>query len=127
VAEGPTRPLIRSKQRIEAMLMDGSEPYALPVIALGKTFTWDVDTDTYELSDPPREGAPGNGVRFVLYQLDEGTGMPVEPLAEVGYVQLTQTGTAQTSSATVQVVTSGGTTVMQYTATVGGTEQAPAF
>lgn len=127
VVEGPSRPMIRTKQRIEAMLVDGADPYALPVIALGKTFTWDVDTDAYELSDPPREGAPGNGVRFVLYQVDPEFGMPVEPLVEVGYVQLTQTGTAQTSSATVQVVTSGGTTVMEYTATVGGTEQAPAF
>lgn len=84
---------------------------AIPAEYLGTTFVWDVDTDTYITSD--LGGAPSNGVRFILYAINPANLQPIEPLVEVGYVDLTATQT--TSSATVHaIVVSGGVTYLDY-------------
>lgn len=124
--EGPERPMMRERERIAAVLFKSEEPAALPITARGKTFVWDATTDTYVES--ARVGAPASGVRFVLYTMDPvDDDLPALPLVEVGYADLTQTSAGSTTSAAVAVVGAGGTTLMQYNATVGGTDQAPAF
>src|SRR5688572_12768839 len=70
----------------------------IPSEYAGKAFECDVDTDQYAATD--RVGAPSNGVRFMLYTVNPVTGQPVEPLDEVGYAQLTVSGSS--SSATIQ-------------------------
>lgn len=90
---------------------------AIPAEYLGTTFVWDVDTDTYITSD--LGGAPSNGVRFILYAINPANLQPIEPLVEVGYVDLTATQT--TSSATVHaIVVSGGVTYFDYAVVVSG-------
>lgn len=118
--QGSTLPLEESRNRLVAVFADG-EPSAIPVSALGKTFVWNTTTGEYEVS--ARTGAPANGVRFVLYQVSLATFLPAVPLVEVGYADFVRAG----SSATVSVFVTGGTKVLEYTATVGGTEQFPTF
>lgn len=124
--EGPERPMARERERISSVLSGAEEPAALPITARGKTFVWDANTDVYVESE--RIGAPASGVRFILYTMDPvDEDLPALPLVEVGYADLTQTSGGSTTSAAVQVVGAGGTTLMQYDATVGGTSDAPAF
>lgn len=98
---------------------------AIPAAALGKTFTYDPALDEYTASE--ETGAPANGVRFVLYAVDPIEGGIVEPLVEVGHVDLTRTATSSTASARVRVYagTANPTTVLDYTARVGGSVASP--
>ena len=75
----------------------------------GKTFEWNVSTDVYEAT--ARAGAPSAGVRFILYAVDPLTSMPVEPVVEVGYVDLDDESTASVSKLHVTVAGVGGTPV----------------
>ncbi len=65
----------------------------IPLIStgnLGKTFVIDPGTGEYAV-DPTRGGAPANGVRFVLYELIEGTESP-DLENEIGHVDLVDAG-----------------------------------
>ena len=62
----------------------------LPPEVRGTTFVLDPLTLQY-LPDSTRTGAPGNGVRFILYAADSSTHQPV-PGAETGYADLTDEG-----------------------------------
>lgn len=91
---------------------------AIPAEYLGVTFVYDVNTDTYVASD--LAGAPAAGVRFLLYAVNPVTGQPVEPLVEIGHVDLTMTETASSTTARA-VVVSAGVTYLDYTVSaVGG-------
>jgi hypothetical protein len=72
---------------------------AVPAQYLGVTFVYNADTDQYEASE--LTGAPANGVRFVVYAVNGITGVPVEPLVEVGHADIVTTETA--NSATVRI------------------------
>jgi hypothetical protein len=81
---------------------------------LGVTFTYDPETDQYGPSD--LTGAPENGVRFIVYAVNGVTGMPVEPLIEVGYADVVATET------TVRVeLVSAGVTYLDYAVGFTGT------
>jgi hypothetical protein len=84
---------------------------------LGVTFIYNADTDQYEASD--LTGAPVDGVRFIVYAVNGITGMPIEPLVEVGYADVVTTET--TTSATVRVeLVSAGVTYLDYTVGASG-------
>jgi hypothetical protein len=84
---------------------------------LGVTFIYNVDTDQYEASD--LTGAPVDGARFIVYAVNGITGMPIEPLIEVGYADVVTTETA--SSATVRIeLVSAGVTYLDYTVGASG-------
>ncbi len=85
---------------------------AIPSDLLGTTFVWDVETAAYVASDRP--DAPATGVRFLLYAVNPVTHQPVEPLDELGYVDVTDVTTAAGSGARV-VVYAGGVTYLDYT------------
>ena len=90
---------------------------AIPAEYLGVTFTYNADTDQYEPSD--LTGAPENGVRFMVYAVNPISGVPIEPLVEVGYADIVTTETA--SSATVRVeLVSAGVTFLDYAVGVTG-------
>ncbi|MGH7535479.1 MAG: hypothetical protein ACREMG_07825, partial [Gemmatimonadales bacterium] len=92
---------------------------AIPSGALGKTYVWDEVNGVYVASD--LTGAPSNGVRFVLYAVNPVTLRPVEPVIEVGYVDLIdQSGT--TTGSFRAIVVSGGVTYLDYTVSASGTE-----
>ncbi len=100
--------------RLYASLAPNSPLVLFPANVLGKTFVWDVTLDKYSVS--ARTGAPANGVRFILYTVDQLTGMPVETpsLQELGYVDLTDESTPAADILGV-LVKFGSTTVADYT------------
>ncbi|MFL5403298.1 MAG: hypothetical protein ACJ8BF_10825 [Gemmatimonadales bacterium] len=93
---------------------------AIPPEFLGKTFIY--SGGTYVVST--ETGAPANGVRFMLYEIDPLTGLPADPpLPPTGYVDITDFSTATTRSARI-VVVSGGTTYLDYRVNVTSTATA---
>jgi hypothetical protein len=96
----------------------------LPNDMLGTTWEWDAGAGEYVASD--RAGAPANGVRFVMYVVDGGTGYPVEPLEEIGHLELTDLSTASADIARVVVVTDD-VTRFDYRVTRTGDDQNGTF
>lgn len=85
---------------------------ALPSEVLGKTFEFDADSGSYVESD--RTGAPGNGVRFIVYAIDPISHEPIVD-TEVGYVDLIDLSPSSTSSVGLRMLlVSGGTTYLDY-------------
>ncbi|MBA3319490.1 MAG: hypothetical protein H0T50_15565 [Gemmatimonadales bacterium] len=92
---------------------------AIPAEYLGVTFTFNTDSGKYLPSE--LTGAPEDGVRFVVYAINPISGVPVEPLVEVGHADIVTTETA--NAITVQVLlVSGGVTYLDYS--VGATGNA---
>ena len=90
----------------------------LPDSVLG-TYEWDVNTDQY--AKTARAGAPANTVRFILYATDPITHLPIEPLDEVGYVDLTDNQPAGVGTYSLGVIvrdSAGTTTYLDYDVTV---------
>lgn len=89
----------------------------IPDPVLGTTFEWDVDVDAYVATS--RTGAPANGVRFILYTVNGITHRPVEPVVEVGYVDLMDESTTGSLQLHIRVLGTGGTpTYLDYTAAI---------
>jgi hypothetical protein len=90
----------------------GQAMAAVPAEVAGKTFIYDEVTSSYSAST--RTGAPSNGVRFILYEVDPVSYLPVQPLTETGHVDITDLSGGSSQAARV-VVVSGGTTYIDYT------------
>ncbi|MGQ0642873.1 MAG: hypothetical protein ACT4P6_19175 [Gemmatimonadaceae bacterium] len=92
---------------------------------LGKTFVWDPSVRKY-VPDPARTGAPANGVRFILYDVDPNE----NPLAgaEIGYADLTdeRRSAAATAGVRLEVVT-GGVTRLAYSFDLTGSLEKAQF
>jgi hypothetical protein len=75
---------------------------------LGRTLVYDAAQDQYVI-DPSRTGAPSNGVRFIVYELD-GRGKPI-PSREIGRADLIDEGanTGEAIALRLLVVTRGST------------------
>jgi len=85
---------------------------------LGKTFVWDPSVRKY-VPDPARTGAPSNGVRFILYDVDPNE----NPLAgqEIGHADLTDERRSSATSAGIRLeVVIGGITRLVYSFTLTG-------
>ena len=123
ITEGPSAPALRFRERLRAVSNDEIAS-AIPLAALGKTFTYNITTDAYEIS--ALTGAPANGVRFLLYALTLG-GFVAEPLVQVGWVDVTRTSSGGALTGRIEIFGMAGTRVMDYSATVGGVPSAPTF
>jgi hypothetical protein len=88
---------------------------SIPANLLGTTFVWDVNVQHYAASD--LTGAPADGVRFLLYAVNPVTGIPVEPLVEIGYADVATTQTSSSASVNI-VVVSENVTYLDYTARI---------
>jgi hypothetical protein len=88
---------------------------------LGVTFTYNAETDAYEASE--LAGAPEDGVRFIVYAVNAITGLPVEPLVEVGYADITVSETTTSMAVRVELV-SAGVTYLDYSVGATGSESA---
>lgn len=97
--EGDSRPGPdqEARPRVEAL--------TLPWHVIGETLEWD-PVDGYVVRG--RSGAPSNGVRFVLYRMDPGSGYPIRPLDIIGYLDLTNEGSVQTETVRVRAVRTSG-------------------
>lgn len=91
---------------------------AIPSTVLGTTFVWDVDSETYVASDVA--GAPAMGVRFLLYAMNPITRKPVDPLQELGYVDVTDVSSGSVKAIRV-LAFAGGVTYLDYTVSGSGT------
>lgn len=93
------------------------EAYAIPVAVLGTTFTYDPSSGGYQ-PDPSREGAPENGVRFILYD-------GVATLNEIGWVDIIDLSDFSVAPPTVDVslaVVISEETLVSYRITGTGTD-----
>lgn len=91
---------------------------AVPASVLGTTFVWDEATDVYVASS--LTGAPAAGVRFLLYAIDPVTLRPVEPVVEVGYVDVIDQSTSTLTDLRIKVV-SGATVYLDYDVSAAST------
>ena len=108
----------RMVRQLVPTLTDASTAALFPPEVVGKTFEWNDTTDMYVAT--ARTGAPSTGVRFILYAVDPLTNMPVEPVVEVGYVDLDDESTASVAKLHVTVAGVGGTPVyVDYTVSLG--------
>jgi len=107
----------RRLRQLVPTLKNASTAALFPPEVVGKTFEWNVTTDVYEPT--ARTGAPSTGVRFILYAVDPLTSTPVEPVVEVGYVDLSDESTASVAKLHVTVAGVSGTPVyVDYQVTV---------
>lgn len=72
--------------------------------------TYEFDTDQYVYVASARTGAPAEGVRFILYELD-ATSQPAIPLVEIGYADFVCTATSPNHFALSLDLVVGGVTV----------------
>jgi hypothetical protein len=96
----------------------GARPATAPVIDnyRGDTFVYDPDTGEYAV-DPDRTGAPANGVRFVVYEVD----LMGEPIVEeeIGYADLIDEGDSSAEDVALRLlVVADDVTVLDYRTTV---------
>jgi hypothetical protein len=78
----------------------------------GKTLVYSAATDRYVI-DPARTGAPDNGTRFVLYNVD-ANGKPIVA-QEIGYADLTDESIAGSSATALRLVgVQRGRTMLDY-------------
>lgn len=96
--------------RSYSMSAGAAEPVFPPEL-LGTTFEWNFTEGHYVPT--ARTGAPADGIRFILYAIDPITRVPVEPLVETGYLDLTDEG-GQTSTRLGIMAVSGGQTLVDY-------------
>jgi predicted small lipoprotein YifL len=113
---------VRGAKRVAALtpaLANGAfsgSSAAIPAEFAGKTFEYSGGSYVAGV----RTGAPDNGVRFLLYAINPVTLLPVEPLVEVGYVEITDLSSGSTQAARVLVV-SGDDVYLNYTVAVTAT------
>lgn len=82
----------------------------------GTTFVYDPERDNYQ-PDLTREGAPETGVRFVIYEVDDG-GTPIVG-SEIGYADLIDEGDGSVKDIVLRlVVVQHDQTVLDYRATL---------
>lgn len=89
-------------------------PAGAPIISdtnRGKTFVYDATVSDWVI-DPDRDGAPANGVRFIVY--DEVAGVP-DPSRERGFADLIDEGDNSASDVVLRLrVTEDGTVTLDY-------------
>ena len=73
-----------------------------PENVLGSTFTLQLPGLTWEVDDN-RDGAPADGVRVIWYELD-GTGGVVEPLVEMGFIDIVPVAGTTGDAVSVRIV-----------------------
>ncbi len=113
IAVDPTAQLIRHRDML-AEMASSETAASIPVTLLGKTFEWDLSIEAYGQTE--RTGAPANGVRFILYQLNSSL-LPAEPLVERGYADIVYSAGTSSREARLSVFTEGAVKVLEYTVT----------
>jgi hypothetical protein len=114
-------------RRIAGLVGPGSGAQLVPVIrssVLGTTFAYDPAVGQY-VADPARTGAPANGVRFVLYDIDPVTHRP-DVGAEIGYAVLTDENASSESQLGLRFrVIAHEITYLDYSFVLSGTVVSP--
>lgn len=95
-----------------------------PADLLGKTLTYNVALGRYEIS--AQTGAPSNGVRFILYEVDLVQRAIKQPLAPVGHLDLTDESTPAAAILRLVVVINNAT-LLDYQASASFTTSSIGF
>ena len=107
------------RQLRPAMSRAAAQGRIIPDSVYGRVFQWDTVTDEYTWQDSTVAGL--NGVRFILYQVDE-FGFVVEPTVEVGTLDVIDESTLSQLQLHILVKGVGGTpTYLDYTAMISAT------
>lgn len=107
------------RQLRPAMSAAAAQGRIIPDSVYGRVFQWDTVTDSYTWQDSTVAGL--NGVRFILYLVDE-FGFVIEPTVDVGTLDLIDESTLTTLQLHILVKGVGGTTTyLDYTATISAT------
>jgi hypothetical protein len=108
---------LRLARRMQEVAASGG-PALTPIISethRGATFVYDAALDEYAV-DPARTGAPSNGVRFMLYEVDF-LGTPMGE--EIGYADLIDEGDTSAEDVALRlVVVAHSVTVLDYATTL---------
>ncbi len=96
----------------EAMSVAGAQAILIPESFRGRTYEYNALEGYYH--NPDRAGAPANGIRFVLYEVNPITGDPGS--TEIGYVDVLDEGT-ETAAVVRLVVVSNEVEYINYTVT----------
>ncbi len=83
---------LRLLRQIAPFLSPTQPAVIFPADWLAKTLIYNTSTGKYEVA-PDSTGAPANGILVILYAVDPIFHEPVEPLTQVGYLELTDEGT----------------------------------
>jgi len=105
-------------QLAERLTASAGSPALAPVIDTyrGSTFVYDPELDEYVV-DAERDGAPANGVRFVIYDVDL-LGVPIDT-DEIGHADLIDEGDESDEDVALRlVVVAHDETVLDYRTTV---------
>lgn len=105
------RDVLRALLAIRLALESSASAAVIPGEALAVTFVYNATSGSYEPST--ESGAPTDGVRFLLYAVDPLSGLPVEPLASTGHVDVRDLSTSTSDVVQVTAVSSG-TTFADY-------------
>jgi hypothetical protein len=109
----------RLQQLRPAMSVAAAQGRIIPDSVYGRVFQWNTALDEYTWQDSVVPGL--NGVRFILYQVDE-FGFVIEPTVEVGTLDLIDESTLSQLQLHIVVKGLGGTpTYLDYTATISAT------
>jgi hypothetical protein len=101
---------------VSAMSPSAPRTPIISVFRRGKTFVYDPDLDRYVMNED-LEGAPDNGVRFILYE--PGIGGKPDPSAEIGHADLMDEGDGSAEDIALRLVVVEGTdTILEYATTV---------
>jgi hypothetical protein len=104
---------------VPEMSVAAAQGRLIPDSLYGRVYQWDAALDQYTWQGSTVSGL--TGVRFILYRVDVD-GFVIEPVVEVGYVDLIDQSTPSVLQLNVLVKGVGGTpTYVDYTATVQAT------
>jgi len=107
------------RQLRPAMSQAAAQGRIIPDSVYGRVFQWDTASDSYTWQDSTVAGL--NGVRFILYQVDD-FGLVVEPTVEVGTLDVIDESTLSQLQLHILVKGLGGTpTYLDYTAMISAT------
>jgi len=101
--------IMPSAAQVQALAKDLTTQAIFPSNYLGTTFVYDPAQAVYVQSD--QTGAPSNGVRVIYYAIDPMTNMPATPLNALGYIDLTDETTAQSTRLGITIVKTGSSDV----------------
>ena len=121
--KGTGRPLLigalqsqRLQQLRPAMSVAAEQGQIIPDSVYGRVFQWDAALDEYSWQDSVVPGL--NGVRFILYQVDEFNSV-IEPTVDVGTLDVIDESTVNQLQLHILVNGLGGTpTYLDYTASI---------
>jgi len=106
------RRALRLRELVPVLSTGSAQLSLIPDTLRGSIFRWDSNASAYHRAET--RGGPDNGVRFILYAVDD-SGRISSPLTEVGYVDLLDESTA--TSARLHVIVrdvAGTSTLVDY-------------